>query len=216
MAATPDPLSIFDASSFDHADPLARMKDEPVRANGHLRSYAEIGDNRSLRQLADATGTRLRTLEDWSSRWDWQSRVGAWRALVHRDVSLLIVERRAAEVGETLERLREIETEALAAWHRSSKRGRDAKLLIAATHANTQRRRALGIDSAEKLDVAVRGEVEVRDQVSELGVALSALAGPGSEGVAALRSLRDKLRAVGPIEAAILPVGISSPDASGE
>lgn len=97
----------MDSVTWNPDEPLTRMKGERTDANQALHDYALMGPGRSLAKLCDwykgrqqpagktrvnLGGTppsqpptkRLRTLEAWSSRYDWQRRVAAWQALQNK------------------------------------------------------------------------------------------------------------------------------------
>jgi hypothetical protein len=61
--------------------PWDRRDGEPARAYGAFRAYRDAGPARTVSRLELASP---RTLERWSTRWDWPARAVAWDDETHR------------------------------------------------------------------------------------------------------------------------------------
>lgn len=97
---------------WDEADPLAQVLagGESTKANQALHDYAHMGPGRSLAALLATyqTGTegrplttRLTTLKEWSTGFDWVERVSAYDELqrkAQRAAAAVVREQRAAEL----------------------------------------------------------------------------------------------------------------------
>ena len=81
---------------WDSDAPFARAKWETQKANRALKDYIAMGPGRSLTKLhkvytedtlekGESPTKCLRTLKNWSSRYDWQARLACWDELERED-----------------------------------------------------------------------------------------------------------------------------------
>jgi hypothetical protein len=89
---------------WDTNNPLAKIKDESVKANRALNDYALMGPRRTLVSLLarytsddNQPTAHLETLKNWSRRHHWQARVARWQDIEHE-------QRQSAERLKWLER----------------------------------------------------------------------------------------------------------------
>ena len=74
------------AFEWDAEDPLAKCEGETLNSWAALNDYARLGSGRSLASLLERYQTatkpppsnRIKTLKDWSRRFEWQERVEAF------------------------------------------------------------------------------------------------------------------------------------------
>lgn len=57
-----------------------QQPDEPAQIYAVARAYFDLGPNRSLKQVAQETGHKERTVERWSARYRWRVRAKAYDA----------------------------------------------------------------------------------------------------------------------------------------
>lgn len=60
------------------ADAWERRSDEPPRAYAAFRLYRDDGAHRTVQGVRERAGVSERTINSWSSRYDWRDRALAW------------------------------------------------------------------------------------------------------------------------------------------
>ncbi|RJX17527.1 MAG: hypothetical protein C4575_12860 [Desulforudis sp.] len=168
---------------FDPENPLERCKSESLRANQALRDYAFKGPGRSLRKLLeqyrlqtaykapteksglhppgpptpDPPTTRLKTLSDWSIKYQWQERISTWESLLagedQHEWARRMAEHRQGE------------------WELRSDLFDLAKAIIAEGPKFLQTRRRVLKDGTEIVTMALDGHLLIKaiDMLSRLG-----------------------------------------------
>lgn len=145
-------------------DPLGRIEREEIKHSIALRDYASLGDNPTLPKLAaeyqsrtdDVPTRQLSTLKRWSTKFHWQARVAAHKAIKHE-------EREAEREAERSKRRQQLED---ADWNDGERLRVIARSLIAkfADKANDKMKKAKWDD----LDVTLAQVKELLKVASEL------------------------------------------------
>lgn len=67
-----------------------RQEGEPAKAYAGAQIYFELGKDRTLKKVAERVGVTDRTIQNWSSRWNWIERAAAFDR--HNQTSKLQIE----------------------------------------------------------------------------------------------------------------------------
>lgn len=106
-----------------------QQSNEPVKAYEAFKIYCEIGPNRTHKEVVKRTGISLPTIDSYSTKYKWQSRIRAF--LAHNDqrteeiFEALIRENAASEAAKWAKRRQEFREEVFDYGRQLMKRGKE-------------------------------------------------------------------------------------------